>query len=676
MNRNLVLAVVFTLLFTANARGKSPLIESWLDHAILGERQSLEEVKAFVEARVAPVPQVTNVSDWESQAVDLRQQVLEKIVFRGEANNWRTAETKVEWSETIAGGPEYEIKKLRFEALPGMWIPALLYEPKQLTGKVPVVMNVNGHEREDGKAATYKQIRCINQAKRGMIALNVEWLGMGQLNTDGFNHYKMNQLDLCGTSGLAPFYLSISRGLDVLLAHPHADSTRVAVAGLSGGGWQTIFISSLDTRVTLANPVAGYSSFLTRAEHPKDLGDSEQTPCDLATVADYTQLTMLLAPRPALLTFNAKDNCCFESSYALPPLLAAARPIYQLYGQEANLSDHTNEQPGDHNFGVDNRQALYRMFARHFSTDPNMPLPTQELSCEGELKTKQELSVELPDGNADFHSLALGMISRLEQPIELTEQGELHQARQIRRQRLIELVKAQPDCSLSAHEAGSDSAENEQVKYWRLRIADQWTVPAVEISRGEPNATSIVIADAGRKSVAAQIDALLDQGVRVVAVDPFYFGESKIPVRDYLYALQVATVGQRPLGIQASQIGAIGRWLTRDRKFERVSVTAIGNRTSLIALIAAATEPNAITSLSLSDSLGSLKQVIERDGSVDKTPELFCFGLLKEFDIQQIAELILPRKVSFHDAGARVKQELNGLRQLYSQAGVDFDPLR
>ena len=103
---------------------------------------------------------------------------------------------------------------------------------------------------------------------------------------------------------------------------------RVAVSGLSGGGWQTIFISALDTRVTLTNPVAGYSSFHTRIKHHKDLGDSEQTPCDLATFADYTHLTAMLAPRAALLTFNSKDNCCFESGYALPPLLEAAGPFF------------------------------------------------------------------------------------------------------------------------------------------------------------------------------------------------------------------------------------------------------------------------------------------------------------------------------------------------------------
>ena len=59
-----------------------------------------------------------------------------------------------------------------------------------------MVLNVNGHDG-GGKAADYKQTRCINQALKGMIALNVEWLGMGQLRGEGFSHARMNQLDLC-----------------------------------------------------------------------------------------------------------------------------------------------------------------------------------------------------------------------------------------------------------------------------------------------------------------------------------------------------------------------------------------------------------------------------------------------------------------------------------------------
>src|SRR5690606_30301523 len=156
------------------------------------------------------------------------------------------------------------------------------------------------------------------------------------------------------------------------LEHPYADAQRVAVAGLSGGGWQTILLSALDTRVTLANPVAGYSSFLTRVQYHSDLGDSEQTPVDLAMHADYTHLTAMLAPRRALLTYNLRDNCCFASAHALPPLLAAAQPIYDLLGASERLTSHVNTDPGTHNFELDNREALYRTIQQFFySADGN-----------------------------------------------------------------------------------------------------------------------------------------------------------------------------------------------------------------------------------------------------------------------------------------------------------------
>ncbi len=273
-----------------------------LSREIVGPRQSLEDARELVEAKIPRMPEVATASEWDARKQRHREEVYRKVLFRGEAAAWRDAKTAVDWQATI-DGPGYKIKKLRIEVLPGLWIPALLYEPENLKGKVPVVLNVNGHDAK-GKAADYKQIRCINQAKRGVIALNLEWVGMGQLRSPGFAHGQINLIDLCGASGVAVHFLSMKRGLDVLLSHEHADPTRVGVTGLSGGGWQTIFISPLDPRVTLTDPVAGYSSFLTRSRFDSDLGDSEQTPCDLATIVDYTHLTAGddgLFPHPTLL---------------------------------------------------------------------------------------------------------------------------------------------------------------------------------------------------------------------------------------------------------------------------------------------------------------------------------------------------------------------------------------
>src|SRR5262245_31201712 len=318
-------------------------------------RQATLDVQDHIESKLPKLPTFVSPEAWRKYADKLRVEVREKVMLRGEAAKWAKMPVKPEYAETITA-EGCTVQKLRYEVVPGMWIPALLYTPKDRADKMPVMLAVNGHDRV-GKAVDYKQIRCLNLARRGMIVLNLEWFGMGQLNQPGNNHGALNQIDLCGSSGLAPFYLSMSKGLDILLSRPGADPARVAVSGLSGGGWQTITISSLDTRVTLANPVAGYSGFKVKIrDHLMDLGDSEQTPCDLGTLADYTHLTCFRAPHPTLLTYNAKDRCCFTAGHALPPLLEAAGPVFKLLGKPENLRSHINHDPGDHNYGKDNRQ--------------------------------------------------------------------------------------------------------------------------------------------------------------------------------------------------------------------------------------------------------------------------------------------------------------------------------
>ncbi|HVE41640.1 MAG TPA: hypothetical protein VNM14_17240 [Planctomycetota bacterium] len=596
-----------------------------LSREILGPQKSMEEIQDFIEPRVPTVPEAKSADEWQRVAAELRKRVLQDVFFRGEAKKWSEGPTKIEWAGEIPGGPGYSIRKLRYEAVPDLWIPALLYVPEKLSGKVPVHMAVNGHDPL-GKAADYKQIRCINLAKRGVISLNVEWFGMGQLKTPAYSHSLMNQLDLCGTAGLSPFYLSMKRGLDVLLSLENADPARVAVSGLSGGSWQTITISALDTRVTLTNPVAGYSSFKTRVRHLKDLGDSEQTPSDLATVADYCHFTAMMAPRPTLLTFNAKDNCCFESNYALQPLLDAAQPLFRLHGVESNLRAHVNHDPGTHNYGLDNRQAFYRMIGDHFFRD-DPSYDGREITSDKEVKKPEELAVELPKDNATFTSIARGLATSLPRP-----GGDAGRLRELLRPKDYKAV-----AGTTFRDGGATG--------WKLMMGKDFTVPAVEIAPAEPKSTVLIFSENGRASLAAQVQKHLEAGRRVVAIDPFYFGESKIASHAWLFAITAAAVGERPLGIQASEIAAAARWAEAEFK-QPVTVAAVGPRSSVVALCAAALEPKAVAGLELHQPMDSLKELIEKNVNVDKMPELFCFGLLREFDMKELVALAAPRPVA------------------------------
>ena len=625
-------------------------IAAMLQREIVGSALPTAEWQWYCDARVPRMKTFASAAQWEAEATRLREAVLDRLVFRGEAARWRDAAAKVEWLETIPGGPGYRIKKLRYEALPGFWIPALLYEPEKLAGRVPAIMNVNGHVGAPGKSVPYKQIRCINQAKRGMLALNVEWIGMGQLGGGGYSHARMNQLDLCGTSGLAPFFLSMRRGLDLLLSLEHADPERLAVTGLSGGGWQTIFISGLDPRVKLCNPVAGYSSFLTRSAHFKDLGDSEQTPSDLATLVDYTHLTAMRAPRATLLTFNSKDNCCFESGYALPPLLAAAGPIFRLYGKPDALRSHVNDDPGTHNYDLDNRQAFYRMLGDFFYPGDSRFDP-KEIASDKEVKTKEELLVALPPENQDFHTLALSLAKGLpRRPAVVGDSPDARAWRQSQRAKLRELARV-PDLAVRADKLESESRGEIHATFWKLRM-DPWTVPAVELVQGRPRRTAILLADGGRKRSAADARRLLEAGCRVVALDPIGIGESAVPGREELAALLLAGVGQRPLGLQAGQIAAAARWSASQSPDCPVSLVANGPRASLWALVAAALEEKAIADVDLRGSLRSLKEILDKNWGVGQAPELFCFGLLETFDVEHFVAMAAPRPVHFREQGA------------------------
>jgi dienelactone hydrolase len=649
--RQLLWATSFALIwpiFAIAASSETPRdgqngLGALLAHTVLDEGQSLAEVQKFCDRRIAAMPQNLTWSAWQREADRLQRTVLENVVFRNVPPSWRDDSRRIEWLDTIPGGPGYRIKKLRYEALPGLWIPALLYEPEKLEGRVPVVLNVNGHDSK-GKAAPYKQIRCINLAKRGMLALNVEWLGMGQLQGDGFAHGRMNQLDLCGTSGLAVFYLVMERGLDLLVDHPHADVERVAMAGLSAGGWQTSFFSSLDRRVTLANPVAGYASFKTRVQFFSDLGDSEQTPTDLAMTADYKHLTAMRAPRPTLLTYNAKDECCFASAHALPPLLDAAKPIFELVGAGERLRSHVNDDPGTHNFERENREQFYKMLGDHFYAGDSS-YDSKEIDSESEVKKAEEINMPLPEDNLDFHKLAVQLMSEL--PAHKRQQSANTKSSAAASKPTAESVASVARLASyepAAQMVGEKTTGETKARFWRIKLGDDWTVPVVELTRGTPQETCCVIADGGRIAAAEQVESLLAERHRVLAIDPFYLGESKIEQRGYLFALLVSSVGARPVGVQADQLQAVTRWANSQFGEPVKQHIAIGPRVALAALLAAATasDKERPQQLVLHGSLGSLREVIENNWSVEEYPEMFCFGLLQHCDVDDLVELAKP----------------------------------
>jgi len=383
-----------------------------------------------------------------------------------------------------------------------------------------------------------------------------------------------------------------------------------------------------------------------------------------------------------LLTYNSKDNCCFESGYALEPLVAAAQPVYALFGREDALRTHVNHDPGTHNYELDNRQAFYRMLGDFFYRGDPAFDPT-EIPSDDEVKSAEELSVPLPQPNHDFQSLALELCRNLPQPNPMPDDpAERSSWQAARRSRLREIVRFEPykaraTTTAQAESGGTDDGKSPKIRavYWKLAIGP-WTVPAVELAGPRGDKAAVLLADEGFAHAAAEVAKLLSDGYRVLAVDPFYFGQSRIAQRDFLFALLVAAVGSRPLGIQAAQTIAAARWWAEQNQDKPITLVAVGPRTGVIALVAAALEPESIGAVELHEPLASLKQVIERNWTVREKPELFCFGLLEQFDLADIAALVVPRPVRLVDADPRAADQFGPLSRWCTVKTKNATPAR
>jgi len=143
-----------------------------------------------------------------------------------------------------------------------MWIPRSSTSPTAAATRFALacVLNPNGHVGPLGKARPEEQIRCVNLARRGMLALKLEWFAFGELAAGSFDHNSISHLDLCGTSGVSLFYLALKKGLDVLLAHRFADPERVAVTGLFRRRLADNRDRRARSRVKAMVPNAGYSA--------------------------------------------------------------------------------------------------------------------------------------------------------------------------------------------------------------------------------------------------------------------------------------------------------------------------------------------------------------------------------------------------------------------------------
>jgi dienelactone hydrolase len=630
--------------YSAQAQTTPRSVEPLLSREIQPTSVTAFQVQKFLMRRIPKLPAPASAQAWTTEEARLREHFLNDIAFHGWPQEWINSPPNFQEAGVIETGHGYRLHKLRYEIVPGFWCTAILYEPEHIQEKIPAILNVHGHDPL-GKAAEYKQKRCINFAKRGILALSLEWFGFGELSQPYNAHDYGAHLDLVGANALGLFYLAMRRGLDYLASLPDVDPKRLGVTGLSGGGWQTIVLSALDPRVKVAVEVAGFGSLQSNITHPRDTDEIEENPTDFTDGEDYPELVAMRAARPTLLIHDAMDNCCFRSMLVKPYIYDEIKPFFQLYGKPDALAWHENRDPGTHNYQLDNRQHAYAFFTRHFG----LPVSGNEIPSDQEILSFDQLKVGVPADNLTVLGVARKLASGITRPPVPAGPSEQSNWAAAERTKLKSVIRYKPVSVENAWRMWNTKAMGVESISYRLDFNNglsatgEW-LKAIAVPDGAP--ATIVLNDDGREAAGAAVSDGVNRGEQVLALDVIFNGEMRPRKPDPAdYELLISTTGGRPLGLEAAQLIAAAQWLCHISGSQSLRLEPTGFRSQVLALTAAAIEPSLFSDIVTRHGIESLGYLLKAPVPFRKAPELFCLDFYKDFDLNQLIALARPARV-------------------------------
>jgi dienelactone hydrolase len=639
-----ILAALFLIAAVAPGQTTADSLRTLLKQPVEPTAVTAFQLQQYLSRRITPLPTPQSANDWADQQQKLREHVLNDVAFHGWPTEWVQSAPHFEQAGQTESRNGYRVSKFLYEIVPGFDATAILYEPEKINGRDPAILNVIGHEPK-GNAAEYEQKRCINFAKRGIIALSLGWVGFGEMAQKGNDHDDAAALDLVGSNALGFFYLGMRRGLDYLASLPQVDTSRLGVTGLSGGGWQTIVLSAIDPRVAVTVEVAGFGSLESNITHPQDADEIEENATDLLQGLDYPVLVAMRAPRPTLLIHNAEDDCCFRAGLVKPYIFDQIRPFFKLSGGAGNLNWYESSDPGTHNYQLVNRLHSHSFFAEHF----HMPTVTDEIPSSTEIKTPEELAVGLPADNLTITGLARRLAAAIRRPA-IPADGDARLAwAAVQREKLKEITRYAPVSVQNAWRLNSTKHMAIGTLSYRFDLTNGLSATGIWLKAndaGEEAPATIVLNDKGYEASGEAVSRHVNHGEQVLALDLLFNGASRPQTPDPAdWESLTASTGDRPLGLEVAQLLGVAKWLRVNSPHQQVQIETDGVRSAVVAEVAAAIEPGTFSLIASDHAMKSLSYLLDTPVAYRSAPELFCLDLYKDFDIDSIAVIAAPTVV-------------------------------
>lgn len=245
----------------------------------------------------------------------------------------------------------YTVQNIAIETLPGVYVCGSLYRPSTIKGKIPVVLNPDGHFSR-GRYREDCQYRCASLALMGAMAFSYDLFGW-----DGESRLQVNAEDHRRSLVQTIQALNTIRIIDFLLSLKETDASRVAITGASGGGSQTMLMTAIDDRIKLSVPVVMMSSY-----------HSGGCPCESGMGihlcgggTNNVEIAAMAAPRPQLVVSDGKDWTQQVPRVEFPFL----KRTYSFYGPDAVVQNVHLGNEG-HDYGASKRKAMYEFIAKQF----------------------------------------------------------------------------------------------------------------------------------------------------------------------------------------------------------------------------------------------------------------------------------------------------------------------
>ena len=294
--------------------------------------------------------QYSTVAEWEKRKTELKSCMLNAL----ELSHVPALPANKPIITPVRKFDGYTVQNIAIEILPGVWINGSLYKPAKYNGKIPVILNPDGHW-EKQRYRPDCQYRCAAFAKMGAMAFSYDLFAWGEslLQFKPEDHRRSLAMTIQALGSI--------RILDYLLAQKDADANRVAMTGGSGAGSHTVLMTALDDRIKVSAPVVAISSYFYGG-CPCESGMDIHSCVGGGT--DNVEIAAMAAPRPQLLISDGSDWTAKMPEHDFPYL----QKMYSWYGKK-NEVQNVHLPDDKHDFGITKRIPVYKFMAKYLNLD-------------------------------------------------------------------------------------------------------------------------------------------------------------------------------------------------------------------------------------------------------------------------------------------------------------------